>query len=78
LRCSENVALENPDNDPDLTWLRAYATAPPTVNVFGKVTMGYVLGGIPAITITLQGEKSLITSSADDHRHLSARPADGS
>jgi hypothetical protein len=67
--CSGNLGPANPDWDSDLAWLRAYPTAPPTARIFGKVTMRYGVTDIPSISIKLSGEKSLSTSSGQDHSY---------
>lgn len=67
--CSPNHLVQNPDQDSDLAWLRAYPTAPPTSNIFGKVAMGYGVTEIPSIKITLAGAESLTTFSAEDHSY---------
>jgi hypothetical protein len=67
--CTGSHLIENPDQDSDLAWLRAYPTAPPTSNIFGTVTMGYGVEDIPAIKIKLAGKESLTTSSAADHSY---------
>jgi len=56
-------------NDPDLAWLRAYPTAPPTARIFGNVGMGYGVTDIPAISINLSGEKSLSATTDAAHSY---------
>jgi hypothetical protein len=67
--CSGNRMLADHQEDADLAWLRAYPTAPPTVSIFGKVSMGYGVTNIPLISIKLSGEKSLTASTAEDHSY---------
>lgn len=67
--CAPNHLVENPEQDSNIAWLRAYPTAPPLSNIFGKVTMGYGVTDIPSIKITLSGAESLTTSSAEDHSY---------
>jgi hypothetical protein len=67
--CIVNHLIENPGHDSYLEWLRAYATAPPRSNIFGKVAMGYGATDIPSIKITLSGKGSFTTYSAQDHSY---------
>jgi hypothetical protein len=67
--CNGNHLVENPDQDSDLAWLRAYPTAPPTSNISGTVTMGYGATDIPSVRITLSGQENLATYSAEDHSY---------
>ena len=67
--CSRSHIVQNPEQDPDLAWLRAYPAAPPTASIFGKVVMGYGVTEIPPTSIKLSGEKSLTTTSAQDHSY---------
>jgi Carboxypeptidase regulatory-like domain len=64
--------IEDPDQDSDLVWLRAYPTAPPTSHIFGKVTMGYGVTDIPSIRITLSGQENLTTYTTEDHSYTFA------
>lgn len=65
--CSGNLAPNYPEWESDLAWLRAYPTAPPTVRIFGKVSMSYGENDIPAISVKLSGAKSGTTSTGDNH-----------
>jgi hypothetical protein len=67
--CSGNLAPAGLDWNTDLAWLRAYPTAPLTVRIYGKVTMGYGVTDIPPVTINLSGEKSLIATTGEDHSY---------
>jgi hypothetical protein len=67
--CNANHLIENPDQDSDLAWLRAYPSAPPTSNISGSVTMGYGAADIPSVRITLSGQENLETYTAEDHSY---------
>lgn len=67
--CNGNHLIENPDQDSEISWLRAYPAAPPTSNIFGNVTMGYGATDIPSIRIALAGQENLETYSAEDHSY---------
>ncbi|HXN64753.1 MAG TPA: carboxypeptidase regulatory-like domain-containing protein [Candidatus Acidoferrales bacterium] len=67
--CLPNHLVEDPDQDSDLAWLRAYPTAPPTANIFGKVAMSYGVTEIPSIKVTLAGSESRTTFSGEDHSY---------
>jgi hypothetical protein len=61
--------IDDPDQDSDLAWLRACPAAPPTSNIFGKVTMGYGVTDIPSIKITLSGQEILTAYTTEDHSY---------
>lgn len=74
--CSGNRSVENPDQDLDVAWLRAYPTAPPTAAIFGQVRWGYPLNemgsiaeDIPSITINLAGDKSFMASTTTNQSY---------
>jgi len=68
--CSPSHKLgKSEQDDPDLAWLRAYPTAPPTASIFGKVNMGYGITDIPSISVRLSGDENLTASSGEDHTY---------
>jgi hypothetical protein len=67
--CIMDHSIENPNQDTYLTWLRAYRTAPPTSNIFGNVSMGYLGKEIPSIKITISGPQNRTTYSGEDHSY---------
>jgi len=83
--CSGSHAIENADQDSDISWLRSYRTAPLTASIFGKVSWGYpvnemdsVSEKVPSVTVNIAGEKSPTASITTGQSYTFKNLAPGS